>query len=145
MRARFRQLTGDISGIRFVGITPNRVELGEQFDLIVQTQCSNPDGCDGQSIQFFIDGEPWMETTGADIDPTDDGTAFDGLVDVVFEEPGSYTIRAEVAGNSATHQLGVGQDPTVGVQTTGGLSNKQLAAIAGVGVLAIGSGVLQGD
>lgn len=145
MRTRFRQLTGDISSILFVGVTPNRVEPGEQFDLIVQTQCENPDGCGGQPIQFFIDGEPWIQTTGADIDPADDGTAFDGLVDVVFEEPGSYTIRAEVNGNTATHELGVGQPPAEsgGSPTTqSGVGRKALAAVGVLGALAIGSGFI---
>lgn len=143
----FQQLTGNIDGVRFFD-PPRRVEPGEQFDLIVETRCAAPDeGCAGEPISFYLDGEFWMETTGADIDPENNATAFDGLVDVVFRDSGYYSIRVEVAGQSATQEIAVGREPRSDsdAESTSG-TNKRLLAAAGVlGVVAVGSGFFDSE
>ena len=89
---------------------PDRVEPGEAFTLTVRVFGDGEDETTGQPINFYINGDPLFTTTGADIPPG--GFSFDGSVDVVIDDPGTYELTAEVAGyETVPHYIGVGKPP----------------------------------
>lgn len=88
---------------------PDRVEPGEAFDIVVRVFADEEDTT-GQPITFYLDGEPFFTTTGADIEAGD--FSFDGRVNAVIDEPGTHELRARVAGvETEPHYIGVGEEP----------------------------------
>ena len=107
---------------------PERVEPGEAFDLVVRVFGSAGEETTGSPITFYLNDEELATTTGADIPPGD--FAFDGLVDVTIDEPGTYKLTAEVENfETEPHYIGVGQEPNPD-------------EVGGVSPLLIGGGLL---
>lgn len=99
----------EVVGVEW-NIAPDRVEPGEEFTLTVRVYGDGEDETTGEAINFYINGDPLFTTTGADIPAGD--FSFDGSIDVVIDDPGTYELTAEVAGyETAPHYIGVGEDP----------------------------------
>lgn len=124
----------EITGIEWQR-PPTQVAVGEQFDLVVRVLGSAAEETEGQPITFYVDGEELFTTSGADIPAGD--FAFDGRIDVVFDEPGTYELTASVGEyTTEPHYLGVGGPPQPNSVDIGGASISQPAAlVAGLAVL----------
>ena len=98
-----------VTGIEWTQ-APTRVSPGQRFDLVVRVLGEDGVVTDGQPITFYINGDEFFTTSGADVPAG--GFANDGGINLQIDEPGTYALTAEVAGFSTdAHFIGVGMEP----------------------------------